>query len=221
MLQEEGYSYDLTFQDFTGTYEEVFPSLNQSSDFKGNLTPGPTRNAINYSETYEPPLLEELEIYPDQIKRKALVVINPFVTVDAHLMDTADVAGPLFFILAYGAFLLLSGKLHFGYIYGVGVIGSFCTWALLNLMSLNGISIWCTCSVLGYSLLPMVLLSSFSIFWSLKGVFGLTLAGLSILWCAISASRIFVQILSLQEQRLLIAYPCVLVYAVFALMTIY
>ena len=38
------------------------------------------------------------------------------------LQDT-DLAGPLVFCLAFGSFLLLAGKLQFGAIYGVGLLG--------------------------------------------------------------------------------------------------
>jgi len=61
-----------------------------------------------------------------------------------------------------------SGKVHFGYIYGIGVVGCLAMYALLNLMSLAGVSVSCTVSVLGYCLLPMVLLSVFSVVVSLQ-----------------------------------------------------
>merc|ERR1712137_1357094 len=38
-------------------------------------------------------------------------------------MEGADLAGPLVFGFTLGLFLLLGGKVHFGYIYGMGVIG--------------------------------------------------------------------------------------------------
>jgi len=61
-----------------------------------------------------------------------------------------------------------SGKVHFGYIYGIGVVGCLAMYALLNLMSLAGVSVSCTVSVLGYCLLPMVFLSVFSVLISLQ-----------------------------------------------------
>ena len=58
---------------------------------------------------------------------------------------------------------LQHGKVHFGYIYGVGLLGCTSMYVVLNLMSSSGVSVGCVVSVLGYCLLPMVILSCFSI----------------------------------------------------------
>lgn len=60
------------------------------------------------------------------------------------------------------------GKLQFGYIYGIGVVGCMAMYFLLNMMSLTGVSVGCVVSVLGYCLLPMVILSSTAVLLSLK-----------------------------------------------------
>uniref|UniRef100_V5GJX1 Putative yip1 domain family member 5 n=1 Tax=Ixodes ricinus TaxID=34613 RepID=V5GJX1_IXORI len=132
-------------------------------------------------------------------------------------------AGPLVFCLAFGGFLLLTGKVHFGYIYGIGLAGLPCdvTRLVKFRMSANGISAGCTVSVLGYCLLPMVLLSGLSILFSLKGSLGTALALAVVLWCALSASKLFVTALSMDHQQPLLLYPCSLVYGVFALLTIF
>ncbi len=62
-------------------------------------------------------------------------MLNPFSRIDQHLMDDSDLAGPLFFFLLYGTFLLLSGRVHFGYIYGLAVFGSFLLHGILSLMA--------------------------------------------------------------------------------------
>lgn len=95
-------------------------------------------------------------------------------------------------------------------------------WALLRLMSDTGVvSLECTCSVLGYSLLPMVMLSSVAILFNLQDMVGLALTITSVLWCTMSATKVFVNVLQLPERKLLVAYPCALVYGVFALMIVY
>ncbi|KAK4145579.1 uncharacterized protein C8A04DRAFT_26577 [Dichotomopilus funicola] len=83
----------------------------------------------------EPPLLEELGVNVNHIGAKTLAVLNPFSRIDQHLMDDSDLAGPLFFFLLYGTFLLLSGRVHFGYIYGLAVFGSVLLHAILSLMA--------------------------------------------------------------------------------------
>ena len=45
---------------------------------------------------------------------------------------------------------LQSGKVHFSYIYGIGVLGCLAIYALLNLMAVSGVSVGVTVSVLGY-----------------------------------------------------------------------
>lgn len=61
-----------------------------------------------------------------------------------------------------------SGKPQFGYIYGVGVLGSLSIYTLLNLMSEKGIDAYRVVSVLGYCLLPMVAVGALSVIVTLE-----------------------------------------------------
>ncbi|KAI5475776.1 Yip1 domain family, member 5 [Pseudohyphozyma bogoriensis] len=169
----------------------------------------------------EPPLLEELGINFDHILQKSLTVLNPLSTVDAHIMDDADLAGPLVFCFVFATILLFSGKPQFSYIYGVALVGSASIYALLNLMAESGIDAYRTVSVLGYCLLPLVLLSMGSIIVSLDGTLGYVLSLLTILWCAYAASSIFSSVLRLSSQKFLVAYPVGLLYAAFALISVF
>ncbi|UNI22838.1 hypothetical protein JDV02_008690 [Purpureocillium takamizusanense] len=83
----------------------------------------------------EPPLLEELGVNFGHIQMKTLAVLNPFKHIDQHLMDDSDLAGPILFFLLFGTFLLFSGKVHFGYIYGLALLGSTSLHMILSLMS--------------------------------------------------------------------------------------
>ncbi|KAL9598346.1 MAG: hypothetical protein Q9219_004574 [cf. Caloplaca sp. 3 TL-2023] len=69
----------------------------------------------------EPPLLEELGVNFGHIKGKTLTVLNPLAPISQHIMDDSDLAGPVLFFLLFGTFLLFSGKVHFGYIYGLAL----------------------------------------------------------------------------------------------------
>ncbi|PSN31480.1 CCR4-NOT transcription complex subunit 6-like-B [Blattella germanica] len=77
-------------------------------------------------EEDEPPLLEELGIFPDRIMGKTLMVLNPFHQQnlgDANLLCETDLAGPAAFCVVLGMCLLLAGsKAQFGYVYGLVVI---------------------------------------------------------------------------------------------------
>ncbi|XP_030803923.1 protein YIPF7 [Camarhynchus parvulus] len=169
----------------------------------------------------EPPLLEELGINFEHIWQKTLTVLNPMKPADGSIMNETDLTGPMVFCLALGATLLMAGKVHFGYVYGMSAIGCLAMHALLNLMSVSGVSHGCVASVLGYCLLPMVILSSAAVLFSLQGTPGTVLALFIIGWCSLSASKIFTSALAMEGQQLLIAYPCALLYGLFALLTVF
>merc|ERR1719384_1622412 len=169
----------------------------------------------------EPPLLEELGINPDHIMQKTLTVLNPFRATDASVAGDSDLAGPIVFAVTFGSFIMFSGKLSFNYIYGIGLLGCIAIYCLLNLMSVSGVSLTCVVSVLGYCLLPIVALSGVSVLFSLSGLVGNILTGAAVAWCALSSSKLFVTALEMKHQQLLVAYPCALLYGVFALITMF
>ncbi|PPQ67250.1 hypothetical protein CVT25_005834 [Psilocybe cyanescens] len=184
----------------------------QSSRFGGNMQPqGGWWTAFG----------TELGINFQHIRDKSLTVLNPLRRVDEHIMDDADLAGPIFFCFCFGICLLFSGKSNFNYIYGVGLFGSASLYTLLNMMSEQGIDAYRVASVLGYCLLPMVGVGAISVMVALDGTFGYLLSILSILWCTYAASGIFVAVLRLSDQRLLVAYPVGLLYGCFALLSIF
>lgn len=202
--------------------------LSSSSPYSSTLLAGSFGGSSGFWSAFgtgsfdgEPPLLEELGINFNHIKRKSFAVLNPFKKIDQHLMDDADLAGPLVFCFCFGMFLLFSGKPQFGYIYGLAILGDLSFYLLLNLMSETGIDAYRVASVLGYCLLPLVLLSLVTVAVSMDGYLGYLLSILSILWCSYSASGIFVSVLRMSEQRLLVAYPVSLFYATFALLSVF
>ncbi|KAI5791948.1 hypothetical protein EDC01DRAFT_656685 [Geopyxis carbonaria] len=171
----------------------------------------------------EAPLLEELGVNFGHIKGKTLAVLNPLQTVDQHMMDDSDVAGPIIFCLMFGTFLLLSGKVHFGYIYGVALLGSVTLHLLLNLMSppTHSLNYIRSASVLGYCLLPLVFTSWVGVVFPLDGMVGYILSALAIAWSTYAASNMFVGVLRVREMRWLVAYPLALFYSVFGIMSIF
>ena len=170
----------------------------------------------------EPPLLEELGIDFGHIREKTLAVLNPWRRPSSHLVDDADLAGPLLYCLALGTALLASGRMHFGYIYGWGVISCLALDGLLRLMCPPEAqpSLYKTASTLGYCLLPVTLLAVARIVLPLKGVVGAFPALVAILWCSNTSSYMFVTSLRMDSQRWLVAYPCLLVYGAFTLLAL-
>mmetsp|Transcript_14022 Transcript_14022/g.21227 ORF Transcript_14022/g.21227 Transcript_14022/m.21227 type:complete len:283 (-) Transcript_14022:115-963(-) len=170
----------------------------------------------------EPPLLEELGINFDHIGQKTLAVMIPTKVLPQEIMVDTDMAGPLIFCLLLGFCLLLSGKVHFGYIYGFGLIGCMGMYTILNLMSESlSIDIFRTVSILGYCLLPLVVLAATSIFFNLKGYVGFSATVVAILWCTVAATRFIETTLDMRSQRYLVAYPLMLLYSCFALITVF
>jgi len=178
-------------------------------------------NATSDSFEDEPPLMEELGIDLGQIYQTTMTVLNPNKQAATTMMDDPDLSGPLMFCLAFGALLMLSGKLHFGYIYGVGLIGAAAMYTLLNLMSVNGVTASVTVSVLGYCMLPMCVLAAASALLSLKGILGMILCSTTVSWAAFASSKLFVSVLAMYDQQPLVAYPCALMYGVFAVLTVF
>lgn len=76
-------------------------------------------------------------------------------------------------------------------------------------------------SVLGYCLLPEVVLAGLSIFTTLQATIGLVLSIFAVAWSTLSASRLLTTMSGEENQRLLIAYPCGLLYGVFTLIIIF
>lgn len=211
---------DYSQQGYGGQPQMLSPQVPYTGQI---MTPEPMPSAGSYSDSFddEPPLLEELGINFEHIYQKTLSVLNPMRETDPAAINDCDLAGPLVFALGFGGSLLLAGKVQFGYIYGIGGMGCLGMWMLLNLMSLTGVGASCIVSVLGYCLLPMVCLNFLAIIISLQGIIGTIASLLAIGWCSLSASKLFVTALAMDSQQLLVAYPCALLYGVFALLSVF
>ncbi|KAF1987271.1 putative Golgi membrane protein [Aulographum hederae CBS 113979] len=191
----------------------------------------------------EPPLLEELGVNFGHIKTKTLVVLNPFARIDQHIMDDSDLAGPILFFLLFGTFLLFSGKVHFGYIYGLALLGSTSLHTILSLMSppvdpttqptsaaqadhtvshfSSTLTFPRSASVLGYCLLPLVLVSFLGIAAPMDTFLGYALTSAAVGWCTYSSSAMFCAVGRMESMRGLVAYPLMLFYVGFGIMGIF
>ena len=179
------------------------------------------QNKNDEDDEEEPPLLEELGINPQNIKNKIIGVIT-LKRIDKKFLEDSDMAGPLLIFLLFAFSSVLQYKINFGYIYGISVFGSILLFLLLNLMSKNsGILLYNTISVLGYCLIPIVLLSFIAVFMDMKNFVGGIFAFLAIVLASLNASRFFEIGLDMYSQRWIIFYPVALFYTCFVLVTIY
>ena len=177
---------------------------------------------LGEGEPDEPPILEELGINFSHICRKTLMVLAPRRSkLDQEVINDSDFAGPIIFCLVLATLLLLKGKVYFGYIYGVFMVGLCGMWGVLNLMSARGIDIYRAASIMGYCLLPLVILAALSVPIDLRGALGLVLSLAAIAWCSNAAALFFVVALEADDQRWLIAYPVMLFYTCFALFAVF
>jgi len=224
-VQGNSYNYNYAAHSNDGSAYYYNQSQSQPNMFIPHIpTMGQSQNnGFGDSLENEPPLLEELGINFDHIRQKTLAVLNPIGSATADVIADQDLAGPLVFCLLFGASLLLHGKIHFGYIYGIALLGSVGMYALLNLMAEDdqSISFTCTVSVLGYCLLPMALLSMLAAVLSLQGFVGYGFSLSAVVWSGWSSSKLFSITLRMQGQRILVAYPCTILYSVFALLAIF
>lgn len=204
------YNYDTT------NFSAPPPGNDHHPDLNNQTSVGTDEDFNN-----EPPLLEELGINLDHIVQKTLTVLNPMRSTRSDVAGDADLAGPLVFCCAFGGLLLFTGKVHFNYIYGIGAMGSVANYGLLSLMATAPVSFTVVVSVLGYCILPIVALSAISILISLTGPIGTLFTALAIIWSSWSASKLFVSAFDMEQQQLLVAYPCCMLYAVFALITMF
>lgn len=208
-----------------GSMNSTFGGGFDMSGSMGNeeLTPGILAAFGMSGYANEPPLLEELGINFQHIKTKTLAVLNPLNrNITSDIMADSDLAGPILYVLIFGTLLLLAGKVQFGYIYGVGLFGIVTLHYLFKLMSNEiQLDLLRSASVIGYCLLPLVLISIVGVFVSLDNSLGYISSVIAVGWCTYSASAFFVAVLKLQNVRALIAYPLALFYTVFALMAIF
>jgi hypothetical protein len=175
----------------------------------------------NEEDEEELPLLEELGINPQTIKNKMISILI-LRKIDKKFLEESDMAGPFLIILIFAFSLVLQYKTCFGYLYGISVFGSFFIFLLLNLMSKErGILLYNTISVLGYCMIPIVILSFISVFLDMKGIVGGILCFLVIIASSISASRFFEIALNNSNQKWLIFYPVCLFYTCFVLVSIF
>jgi hypothetical protein len=76
-------------------------------------------------------------------------------------------------------------------------------------------------SILGYGLMPMLVLGAFSIFFRLKGALGVLIGLGCTVWSSAAATIFIEEIMKLQNKKYIVAYPLFLFYMTFVLITIF
>lgn len=201
---------------------DIGSAASSSSAFGGSISQSVSSGPTSFEE--EEPLLDELGIHPDQIWQKTKTILNPF-RINPHVHKDADLSGPIFLYLSFCLFQLLAGKIQFGVILGWIVVSSIFLYVVFNMLAgRNGNLDLHTCtSVVGYCMLPVVILSSLSLFLPQGAVVArYVLAAVFVLWATRACTNLMVTLADGgEEHRGLIAYACFLIYTLFSLLVIF
>lgn len=171
----------------------------------------------------EPPLLEELGINTKQIYQKTISILNPF-RINHHLHEDADLSGPFLFLMAFGLFQLLAGKLHFGIILGWVTMASVFLYVVFNMLAgKNGnLDMFKCLSLIGYCMLPLVMLSALSLFVPQGGTAIMIITGVFVIWATRVCTGLVVELANCgDEHRGLITYACFLIYLLFSMLVVF
>ncbi len=161
-------------------------------------------------------------------------------------MDDSDLWGALIYVCSYGAFLALSGKFAWGYIYGIALFGSIALHWIFALMTPPAdpsdsndqyaqmqqaqglrdhsghfsatLTYSRSASVLGYCFLPLSLIALFGVLLPMDSFWGYCLTSCAVGWCTYSSSGMFVSVGRMSGMRGLVAYPLALFYCGFVIM---
>ncbi|EIJ89618.1 hypothetical protein NEQG_00388 [Nematocida parisii ERTm3] len=142
----------------------------------GSALPLGIKNALIGYKEGDKPLLDELGIDFNAIKRDSLRIV--FIKSTEH-KDTMDMVGPLLFIILYGVILFIRSAVHIGYLYYLSTISCMFIYVLLILMNNNNrISILGIINALGYALIPILIFATIGKFLPTEKSFKLFIGAL-------------------------------------------
>ncbi|KAF7804309.1 protein YIPF5-like protein [Senna tora] len=194
-----------------------------ASTSSGPIYGGPMGGAGSANFEDEEPLLDELGIHPDQIWKKIRSILIPF-RLNYVVHKDSDLSGPILLYMSFCLFQLLAGKIQFGVILGWIVVSSIFLYVVFNMMAgrSGNLDLHTCTSVVGYCMLPLVILSALSLFLPQGGIVSLALAALFVLWSTRASTGLLVSLADGgDESRGLIAYACFLIYTLFSLLIVF
>ena len=149
-------------------------------------------SAFSWSLEGDAPLLEELQIDPKVILFKTM----DFIKSPSSVKQVDDLSGPIVFLLLIAFAMILNSK-NPSFIYILALVSILGLYAILNLMSDAPISIYSTASILGYSLIPVVIFGFSVPFIQMTNISLLLffVASICVFWSSFVASLVFVNVL--------------------------
>ncbi|KAI4292993.1 protein YIPF5/7 [Pancytospora philotis] len=179
------------------------------------------KNAITGALPGDAPLLYELGINLKLIRAESLLPVRVLSAKPGQPLigDEGDLTGPILTLALFTAFLILHGKIHFGYIYLMSLFSCASVYALLNLLQPMPIGAVLCSSVLGYSMGPVVVYAVAAL--GLRRVAPVLLGAVGVLaaaWSAYTAATVFCTHLGAKNRGAVVGIPLFLVYMSFVLM---
>ncbi|OAG29473.1 hypothetical protein NEDG_00606 [Nematocida displodere] len=160
------------------------------------------------------PLLEDLGIDFSAIKRNSMKV---FFSKEAQFSN--DFVGPLLFLALFGLLMVIRGRVYFGYLYYLAIISSVFIYALTLLMTNAEIDLGVV-TILGYAFIPVLIFSFTTIALPVSKGLKIALGMLFAFWSTYISATEVTSRYNLQNKFLLLAYPMVLVYICFIIISI-
>ncbi|OAG32240.1 hypothetical protein NEIG_01925 [Nematocida sp. ERTm5] len=184
----------------------------------GSALPRGIKNALIGYKEGDKPLLDELGIDFNAIKRDSLRIV--FIKSTEH-KDTMDMVGPLLFIILYGVILFIRSAVHIGYLYYLSTISCMFIYVLLVLMNNNNnrISILGIINALGYALIPILIFATIGKFLPTEKSFKLLIGALFSIWSTVVSTTEITRRFQIQDKGVLIGYPIFLVYSCFMMLS--
>eukprot|EP00771_Trimastix_marina_P001434 gnl/Trimastix_PCT/2508.p1 GENE.gnl/Trimastix_PCT/2508~~gnl/Trimastix_PCT/2508.p1 ORF type:complete len:268 (+),score=48.10 gnl/Trimastix_PCT/2508:45-848(+) len=157
-------------------------------------------------------LLEELDIQPREILQKVKAIFFPFNIESDVFLSKSDFWGPLFIVILY-ALLIVWGQFRIlRWVLLLWFVGSYIIYFLARVQG-SKLNYSQTLSVIGYSLLPLVLTVLLCLFLGSVPPLALLARILGTAWSAYSAARAMTD--AMASKRFLIVYPIFLLFTIF------
>ena len=112
----------------------------------------------------------------------------PLQPVNQKLVLDGDLIGPIMLFTVFMFCLVLQGKTHVDVVYTLFITSCVMAYVIINLLSQKGqIDLYCTMSMFGYGLTPIISLAFLNIFFTIKAsFFGSLIACMMVLWSTVS-----------------------------------
>jgi hypothetical protein len=163
-------------------------------------------------------LFEELGIHSTNIRNNLKVILLPMSNVQT--VDDNFLVGLLFFC-CFAASLLLVGKVRFGMVYMIGILGFAILYYLFKFMSPDVLSMGHLFTALSYCTIPLIPVVFVVGILRLRATATTVVSIPFVIWSAFSATRYVMTQIKFEEIRALVFVPLFLFYAFMFLLPIY